>query len=559
MLQVVLDNIPIRVFWKDRDGRFLGCNQLVADDAGLPNPEAVIGLTDQDMSWPTAQAMAYQADDQAVLSSGIPKIRVEEPQDRPDGQTHWLETTKVPLYDSDGELYGLLGCYSDISDRKQREQEIQHMALHDDLTGCRNRRSLVAVMAELERREDGPCWGGLVLVDIDQFKALNQALGHDIGDDLLCRVARRLESVVERRGEVFRLGGAEFVLLFATVSEDQSSADSAMRDWADRVLQVISEPLEVTGIPVFLTASAGITLIAPEEADLSRKVVDADLALNKAKQLVGTGRQFVYTGVLGEAARRRHLILNRLRDQAFEASGFRLVFQPIVLSDKQLAGAEVLLRLDDSSLGVVSPAEFIPIAEESGVMHPLGLWVLERALVQARKWQDLECRPDAFYLSINISAAHFEAEDFVPRVRALLDSTGADPRGIELEVTESLPFESDPQVISQLTELTEMGLSIALDDFGTGYSSITCLSQLPISKVKLDAGFVRSAMSNRRHRSVAQAIGLMARQLGLELVAEGIETRQALALFRLIGCRLFQGYLFDPGLPAGAFEAEYFK
>ena len=548
LLNSVIQHSPIRVFWKDRDLRYLGCNNQFAQDAGLKSPDQLIGRTDYEMSW-RDQAELYQADDQAVMLSGVPKLDFEEPQTTPDGQTIWLSTSKVPLRGVNDEIIGVLGVYSDITARKLAEVQIRNLAYFDPLTGLPNRRLLMdrlhqAMVGSIRHRQ----FGALLMLDLDNFKDLNDSQGHDIGDQLLVEVGKRLRECTRQADSVARLGGDEFVVVSEDIGEDEASAAIQAKSIAEKVRMALSQPylLKNGELAHYCTPSIGVTLFHGEDTSLELLLKQADVAMYQAKSAGRNAVRFFNTVMQTTIDARANMAIG-LRN-GLERGELRLYYQPQVDWHGKLIGAEALLRWMPPDSAPVSPAVFIPLAEETGLILSIGDWVFEQACRQLSLWaQDSET--SALTLAVNVSAHQFRQPDFVERVHGHLERSGIDPTRLKMELTESVMVAQVDEVIDRMQSLQKMGVSFSLDDFGTGFSSLSYLKRLPLDQLKIDQSFIRDISHDPNDAAIVRAILAMSQSLGLSVIAEGVETEDQRAFLLRHGCELYQGYLFGKPLP----------
>jgi diguanylate cyclase (GGDEF)-like protein/PAS domain S-box-containing protein len=464
-----------------------------------------------------------------------------------DGRWVWIHRRgKVVERSIEGAPLRMVGTRMDITERRLAEDEIQRLAFYDGLTGLPNRRLLLDrlchAIATAARRA---VHGALLFIDLDHFKDLNDTLGHDMGDRLLAEVADRLRHVTREVDTVARLGGDEFVLLIADLGESADEAARAAEAIAKKLLATLALPYRLDHHDLYSTPSIGITLFDGDAQAVDELLKQADLAMYQAK---GAGRNTVrffdpgmqasvthsaaLEGDLRHALRRREVLLH---------------YQPVVDLQQRIVGAEALLRWRHPSRGMVSPADFIPLAEKTGLILPLGQWVLETACQQLALWAG---KPDTEHLTIavNVSARQFRQADFVSQVLAVLEQTRANPRRLKLELTESMLLNDVEDVIAKMSRLKHEGVSFALDDFGTGYSSLAYLKRLPLDQLKIDKAFVQNVSHDPNDASIARAIIALARSLNLDVVAEGVETRSQRDFLADNGCPTFQGYLFGrPG------------
>jgi diguanylate cyclase (GGDEF)-like protein len=457
--------------------------------------------------------------------------------------------------DAFGKASGMRGSIQDVTERVRAEERIRYLAYHDSLTGLGNRllfRDRLTRAIERARRGHGVT--GIIFIDIDRFKRINDTLGHSAGDELLCAVSERLSRAVRHtdtvvRGtdsggpsdSVSRLGGDEFTVLLDELKEPYDISRVARR-----IQEYMPEPFEIEGQEVFVTASMGIACWPMDGEDLSTLMRNADLALYEAKNQGRDNYKF-YSKSMNVSSFGRLQLETRLR-QALERGDLFLHYQPqVAVDDGRVTGVEALLRWNDSELGSVSPAEFIPIAEQIGFIGPIGEWVLETACAQAAIWQRSEL-PE-LTMAVNLSA-----QQLSPRLPAIVDEalskSGLDPSRLELEITESALMQHEEVAAHVLRELKGLGVRLALDDFGTGFSSLSFLKRFPVDTVKIDQSFVRDLEHSSDDRAITEAIISMAGALGLRVVAEGVETLEQLDFLREHRCNHLQGWLFSAALPA---------
>jgi diguanylate cyclase (GGDEF)-like protein/PAS domain S-box-containing protein len=554
-LASVIENVPVRVFWKDRELRFLGCNSLFARDAGFARPEELIGKTDFDMAW-QAEAETYRADDLAVLRSGVPKLAYEEPQSTPDGRTIWLSTSKVPLRGPGGEIVGVLGIYTDITARKEAEARIYRLAYYDTLTGLPNRALLLERLRALLAENPGD-YGALLFIDLDDFKTLNDTVGHAMGDLLLQQVGQRLQACVAARAGghaedlVARVGGDEFLVLLTGLGGDRLAAQRAVEALGAEILAALNRSYPLRDLAFVSTPSVGATLFIDHEATVDELLQQADLAMYKAKE-AGRNTLCFFNEAMARAVLRRATLEKELRT-GIARDEFVLFYQLQVAGAGRPIGAEALVRWQHPEQGLVSPGEFIPLAEDTGLILALGRWVLERACQQLAEWAG-DPRLGQLSVAVNVSAQQFRQADFVAQVGEILERTGANPARLKLELTESMLVANVEDVIAKMQALKARGIGFSLDDFGTGYSSLAYLRRLPLDQLKIDQSFVRDVLDDPNDAALARTIVTLAQSLGLGVIAEGVETAAQLDFLAMAGCHAYQGYYFSKPVPATDFE-----
>ncbi len=436
--------------------------------------------------------------------------------------------------------------HHDLEERKRVEQSIRHMAHHDALTGLPNRAlfrdRLTHAMAQADRYHQKLA---VMFLDLDRFKAINDTLGHNVGDQLLKIAAERLRSCVRDSDTVARLGGDEFTVVVEDIIEDQDAASVAQK-----ILDTLSQPFNLYGHEVFISVSVGVTLYPNDDENADNLLRNADSAMYRAKEFGRNNFQF-YVADMNVKARERLMLESALR-RALDRGEFMLYYQPRVdLLSGKVIGAEALLRWRHPDLGLVPPSEFIPILDETGMIIPVGDWALREACRQNRAWQDSGLPP--IRVAVNLSVRQFIQKDLADTVIRALAAVGLAAEHLELEITEDLFLEHNETNIVTLSRLKKMGIHISIDDFGTGYSSLSYLKRLPIDTLKIDQSFVRDIGTDPDNKAIASAIIAMAASLRLNVLAEGVETDEQLAFLRAQGCNEIQGFSFSHPLPADEF------
>ena len=462
-----------------------------------------------------------------------------------DGQLRWLETTARAVRDESG-VRELVSVTRDISERKQAEIELSHAALHDTLTGLPNRALFLDRLGLALRRTERRSGSVAVLFcDLDRFKVVNDSLGHDAGDRLLVDVAKRIVTALRPADTVARFGGDEFTILCEDIAGEIEAATIAQR-----IVDVFRDPFLLEDGEVFLATSLGIAIARGTDDRAEDLIRDADAAMYRAKER-GKGRYEIFDEAMRADAVARLETESALR-RALDRGELLLHYQPEVdIATGEVRGFEALVRWDHPARGLLAPGAFIPLAEETGLIVPIGEWVLREACTEATRWVGMSDEP--LTLSVNLSARQLAQQDLVAMVRRAVAETGIDPSTLCLEITESAVMESGSATTAQLRALKSLGVRLAIDDFGTGFSSLAHLRRFPVDVLKIDGTFVAGLGHEPQDASIAAAVISLAHALGLETVAEGIETDEQHTILRGLGCDLGQGYLF--GHPAPAAEA----
>ena len=487
----------------------------------------------------------------AAMKQGT-KVRSELLVYRKDGGSLWMDLEIVSVMAAAGEVSHWVAVGRDITQRKVADDKIHHLAFYDPLTDLPNRQLLLDRLEQaLVNCNRSGQEGALMFIDLDNFKVLNDTVGHSKGDQLLQSVARRLSACVRKTDTVARLGGDEFVVMLQDLGTEPAMAAIKAQVVAEKVLTTLREPYDLTGYNHYSTSSIGVTAFNADQDSVSELLKQADLAMYQAKSL---GRNTVcffdpdmQAAVSSNAALSSDLRAG-LRDQQF-----LVYYQPQVDGQQRMTGVEALLRWTHPRRGMVSPAEFIPVAEETGLIMPLGQWVLEQACLQLAEWAK---RPATAELSIavNVSVRQFRHPDFVDMVMAAIARTGIRPSKLKLELTESLLADRMEITIAKMGTLKALGVTLSLDDFGMGYSSLSYLKRLPLDQLKIDKSFVADVFSDPNDAAICRAIISLAQSLGLAVLAEGVETEAQRDFLARHGCEFYQGYLFCKPLPIEALE-----
>jgi diguanylate cyclase (GGDEF)-like protein/PAS domain S-box-containing protein len=541
LLEAFLDHIPDNVYFKDRDSRFVCISRAMADYSGLACPEQAVGKTDSDI-FSSEHADQALADEQEIIRTGQAKIGMEEKETWPDGHESWTLTTKVPMKDRHGKIIGTMGISHNITDRKQADLRVRYMALHDALTGLPNRILLEDRLAQafaLAHRNQKSV--AVLMLDLDRFKNVNDSFGHYVGDRLLEAVSKRLQATLRDSDTIARLGGDEFVIGVPLVADNQH-----IETVAQKVLSTLGEPFRIEGHDLQVSASIGISVYPADGENPDALLQFADAAMYEAKRK-RRGIYCFFTPELTKATQRRQKLENDLQ-QACARGEFAVHYQPLVLTNSgRITGVEALLRWYHPEEGLVSPNEFIPELEELGLMEEVGEWVLRTACLQNVAWRK-EGLPRV-RVTVNVSAQQFYRGNIVGTVERTLRETGLEPEWLELELTESLTLDDSETTLKIMQDLKRIGVSLSLDDFGTGWSSLSYLRKFPLDRLKIDRSFMRDIASEPAAEAVVRSILSLGQNLGLDCVAEGVETRQQLDYLKKQMCTEMQGFLYSPALP----------
>ena len=491
----------------------------------------------------SSQAHAAAEGIRSVLGGGKKTFSLEYPCHSPTEQ-RWFELVVTPLHQD--RLVGVVVMHVNITAARAMALQMAHLAEHDSLTGLPNRLLLndrvsqAIVLATRHKKRIA-----LLFLDLDGFKHINDSLGHPIGDKVLQATGKRLVDCVRAADTVSRLGGDEFVVLLSEVAHPEDAAITARR-----MLQAVAEPQSIDHHDLHVTTSIGLSVFPDDGLDGETLVKNADMAMYQAKENGRQTYQFFKPAMNVRAVERQSI--EESLQRALEQQEFSVHYQPKVdLRTGKITGAEALIRWTHPTRGPVSPAQFIPVAEDSGLIRPIGKWVLREACNQAQVWADAGL--PATTIAVNVSAAEFLQENFLEDVFRILRETGMDPRSLELEVTESVLMKRADSAVSALQELRARGVQVAVDDFGTGYSSLSYLRKFPIDALKIDQSFVRQITTTPDDTTIVSAIISMGRSMKLRVIAEGVETREEMAFLQAHQCHEAQGYYFSKPVPPHQF------
>jgi diguanylate cyclase (GGDEF)-like protein/PAS domain S-box-containing protein len=536
-----LDNMAQGLCMFGRDTRLVVSNLRYAEMYGLAPESVTVGMTQKQVieqrlaagNQPTESSDTYVAWLLDVSMAGKPANYLVE---LLDGRA--IRIRHQPL--SDGSW---VATHEDVTEQRRDHARIEHLARHDPLTDLPNRTFLNEHLANVTDRIRRGDTFGLICVDLDGFKGVNDLYGHATGDALLVEASRRLSEASGAAEMVARLGGDEFVIVRGLIS---SSAEFA--ELGDRLVKSFADPFEIDGHHILMGASVGIAIAPSDGLDGETLMKNADLAMYRAKQ-AGRGTYYFYEKGLDSAAKQRLSLETALRD-ALSRNEFRLVYQPLMnLADGRICSFEALLRWKHPEHGNIPPSEFIPIAEETGLIAGIGQWVLNEACREAARW------PDDIGIAVNLSPVQFKhSGSLVQHVMAALATSKVRPNRLELEITESVLLAEDQLALPILQQLKQLGVRVAMDDFGTGYSSLSYLRRFPFDKIKIDQSFIRDLSTSEDSRAIVRAVIGLGRSLGMTTTAEGVETEAQLAMVNEEGCAEVQGYFISPPLPPSSVD-----
>jgi diguanylate cyclase (GGDEF)-like protein/PAS domain S-box-containing protein len=532
----LFDNAIEGIFRTSVDGQYLDANPALAHIYGFDSPEELIRSLRDIGSQLYVESQRRDEFVQIMKARGS-VTSFESQVYRKNGDTIWISENARAIFAEDGSPMGYEGTVEDITQRRLYQVRIEHQANYDTLTGLANRSLLqdrlqqaLLTAASSGRRI------AVAFVDLDRFKFINDSLGHHVGDELLKSVAQRLKSCVRECDTIARLGGDEFVLLI-----NGHSGPEYVRQLMDKMLAAVAQPWVIEQGEFLVSCSIGVALHPDDGEEAQTLLKHADTAMYRAKDSGRNNFQF-FTRELNALMTEQLELETHLR-RALERNQFVLRYQPRVnLATARIVGAEALIRWRIPHRGTIPPGRFIALAEETGLIVPIGKWVLRTACAQNKAWQDAGLDP--IVVSVNVSARQFRQESLVQTVAEALQSTGLEPRYLELELTESMVMHDAPQLVAMLDELKDLGVKIAVDDFGTGYSSLTYLKRFPVDRLKVDRSFVEHMTTDADDATIVRAIIALGHNLGLKVVAEGVETAQQARALRAYQCDEAQGFLF---------------
>lgn len=531
-------------------GRFVRVNQKYANIIGYTTAE-MLALDSQSLTHPGDLKTAVD-NMERLKAEEIREFEMEERYFRKDGMVIWVKVTVSPMWVPGTKPDYHIAVIQDITEHKQAEEQVHQLAFYDPLTRLPNRRLFLDRLQQAQvhsTRHKTHC--AVLFIDLDNFKMLNDTRGHDIGDLLLIEVAKRLRDNVRSSDTVARLGGDEFVVIIEGLSEDSPGAAAQAKEIGDKFLTSVAQPFKLQEFEYHGSSSIGIRLFHDGETSIDDLLKHADTAMYQAKT-AGRNTLCFFDPSMQIALEMRTAMVTELR-QALTRQQFKLHYQRQVNAEGSVVGAEVLLRWQHPERGMISPMVFIPIAEETGLIVPLGKWVLQMACAQLKQWEH-DPGTRNFQLAVNISARQFRQLDFVDEVLEVLEKSGADPLKLKLELTESLVLQDITHSIEKMETLCSAGIRFSLDDFGTGHSSLTYLKRLPLEQIKIDQSFVSDITTDPSDEVIVRTIIVMSNSLGMEVIAEGVETEEQRDFLARNGCYTYQGYLFGRPMPIEDFQ-----
>jgi diguanylate cyclase (GGDEF)-like protein/PAS domain S-box-containing protein len=548
--QQIIDIDPNLIYIRDKAGRYILVNQALANFYGVARFD-LIGKTDEHFNFDADQVASIRRSDQQILYYQQEKILPEEVLTDAYGKMHWLRTLKRPITSLNEVETQVLGVSEDICQVKRYEEKLNYERMHDPLTGLPNQ---VLIKRQVEdarvHNDTNEHLFAVLLMDIDQLKRINEMLGYAVGDQLIVALSKRLESCVRSTDTIARLKSDEFAILL----QDLNEIDEAQHV-VERIFEKISRPFMINDHELRVTASIGIVYGTNGEQNFEDFIRHAAIALKKAKDQ-GKSVAVIYNDEMRQVHEDILQLENDLR-KAVENGELRLHYQPIIaLKDQQVCGVEALVRWQHPERGLLYPMEFIHLAEEHDLIVPIGYWVLHEACLQMKSWQESYPRINPLTISVNISCKQLLYAGFVQQVAHILEESQLSPQYLKLEITESVYLEQSEEVESVLKQLHELGVRLFIDDFGTGYSSFSYLRNIPFDAIKIDRSFIEGVIHRSGDMKIVEAIVRLARDLGKELVAEGVETEEQRQWLHDLGCEFEQGFLFSR--PMEAEDVEHF-
>ncbi len=544
-ITALFNTIPDLIWMKNPEGIYLTCNHAFASFFGISESE-LIGKTDYDII-DRDMAEFFRTKDQEAIAKGDVSVNEETLVSRETGLLTTLLTRKVPVFSSKNELMGVLGFAKDITEQKKSERQIEHLYYYDSLTDLPNWvYAKTQTKAMLERCVQKHCEAALMLIDLDDFKAVNKTFGHSLGDAMLQAVGKKLQKQLGEHDILCRLGGDEFLVMLMNLKYFD-----AFEMILENIFNEFEAPFLVDEHLFSMSLSVGVAGY-PEHGDTFEVLMQkADTALHQTKE-DGGGGYSVFNETMRHDMSSHFSTLNNLR-AAYAQKQFLLYYQPqVCLKTNEIIGAEALIRWKHPTMGMVPPMQFIPVAETSSLIVPIGEWIIDEACRQGAQWHKDGIK---IRIAVNISAIQFRRGDLVGTVKDALAASGMDPTFLELELTETIMMSDTQKTLEIITQLKALGIRLSIDDFGTGYSSLAYLKRFAIDKLKIDRSFITDLISNKEDAVIVNTIIQMAENLNLETIAEGVENREVLELLRHYGCHAVQGYHLAKPMPSTELRA----
>ncbi len=547
LFRSVSNSIDALIFYKDKNSIYIGFNNNFAQYIGKKDEE-ILGKSDFEL-FDYVTALKVIKTDKEILETGESSTIIFNGK-YPDGREVAFQIIKSLLKDSSGQVIGIVGVAYDITKQRELERVIEYQAYYDDLTKLPNRALLqehfIKSIATAKRKDEKLA---VLFIDLDHFKYINDTFGHDIGDEVLKVISKRFNNIVRESDIIARLGGDEFLIIY----NNFQSLDNVLL-YAKKLIDVASKECYVSKQTFLLSASIGISIFPDDGTDQITLMKHADTAMYKAKEFGRNNMQF-FESKMSDKAQEEMIILNSIRS-AIDNREFFLVYQPQVDSKtSKLVGVEALVRWNSKDFGLVYPDKFISISESTGMIIPLGKWILEEACRQQLEWE--KRFNISIKVAVNVSIRQFQHTNFIQTVSDIIRDSKINPNNLELEVTEGISMHKVDNSLHVLNELKLLGVSIAMDDFGTGYSSLAYLKKFPIDKLKIDQAFIRDCSTDKDDRMLIETIVAIAKGLGMQSVAEGVETQEHMDFLRELSCDILQGYYFDKPLEVTMFEEKY--
>lgn len=549
----IIDSLPVMVGARNREGQYIFANKALAKFVGRKTDDMQTCHVSELLPFYLNDVSRLLELDRRIIEGEVEGEMLEESFRGNDGKPIYLQTHIMPMEFYDERVALIVS--TDITERKQAQFKMEHMAYHDSLTNLPNRVHLVERLEhEIRRAKRHGYHGALLFIDLDHFKTINDSLGHPVGDEVLIQVAARLQNAVREEDLVARLSGDEFVVVLTVLDADISAAALRAAEVADKIRQKISEPYLYDEMELRVSGSVGMVVYPDDNSSVHELIRFADTAMYQVKERGRDAIEFFNTDMADKVS--QQLLMEGDLRRALQEDQFELYYQPkIDCKSGAVVGAEALLRWLHPDKGRISPADFIPVLESSGLIVEVGEWLMKQACMALGRWRAKGLWPDNMKLSVNISPRQFRRKTFVEDVSRILHEYPIPEGSLDMEITEGVVIQNMEETINTMVRLESLGVSFSLDDFGTGYSSISYLKSLPVSTLKIDRSFVRDIVEDQNDRVLVETIVTMGCLLGMDVVAEGVEEEAQLRLLVQYGCHSYQGFLTSPAVPIEQFES----